>query len=83
MLSLDLAQAVRKQFTNPHRRQIIIELLGSQFKRSYLSDEPDTPQILVFSRENFILIEPLSWNFKLKYQVASEYDRRAKEKTGE
>jgi hypothetical protein len=47
MLSLDLAQAVRKQFSNPHRRQIIIELLGSQFKRSYLSEEPDTPQILV------------------------------------
>ena len=48
MLSLDLAQAVRQQFTNPHRKQMIIELLGSQFKRSYLADENDSPSILVF-----------------------------------
>ena len=47
MLSLDLAQAVRQQFSNPHRKQMIIELLGSQFKRSYLADENDSPSILV------------------------------------
>ena len=47
MLSLDLAQAVRQQFTNPHRKQMIIELLGTQFKRSYLAEENDSPGILV------------------------------------
>lgn len=47
MLSLDLAQAVRQQFSNPHRKQMIIELLGSQFKRSYLAEENDSPSILV------------------------------------
>ena len=47
MLSLDLAQAVRSQFNNPHRKQMIIELLGSQFKRSYLAEENDSPSILV------------------------------------
>ena len=47
MLSLDLAQAVRQQFNNPHRKQMIIELLGSQFKRSYLADDTDNPFILV------------------------------------
>lgn len=52
MLSLDLAQAVRAQFNNPHRKQMIIELLGSQFKRSYLADDDDNPHLLV----NLILI---------------------------
>jgi hypothetical protein len=63
MLSLDLAQAVRQQFTNPHRKQMIIELLGSQFKRSYLAEENDSPSILVFlfyfrkNQLNFYLLE--------------------------
>ena len=39
MLSLDLAKVVRHQFANKQRKQMIIELLGDQFKRSYLSDE--------------------------------------------
>ena len=51
MLSLDLSQAVRQQFNNPHRKQMIIELLGTQFKRSYLADEVDNPHILVREKD--------------------------------
>lgn len=47
MLSIELAKVVREQFHNPHRKQMIIEILGSQFKRSYLADETDNPSILV------------------------------------
>ena len=46
ILNIELAQAVRKQFNNPHRKQMIIELLGSQFKRSYLTDDIDIPFII-------------------------------------
>jgi len=46
ILNIELAQAVRKQFNNPHRKQMIIELLGSQFKRSYLTDDLDMPYII-------------------------------------
>ncbi len=53
MLSLELAQVVRQQFNNPHRKQMIIEILGSQFKRSYLTDESDNPSILVSTKLDF------------------------------
>jgi len=83
MLSLDLAQAVRKQFTNPHRRQRLIELLGSQFKRSYLAEEQDTPQILVTWWDVY-LNRTIKWKIlTFSYQAASEYDRRAEKKAGE
>ena len=47
MLSADLAQVVRQQFGHPERKQMIIELVGAQFKRSYLTDVVDNPSILV------------------------------------
>jgi hypothetical protein len=47
MLCADLADAVKQQFRNPHRKQMLMDLLGSQFKRSYLADEEEAPQILV------------------------------------
>ena len=47
MLCADLADAVRQQFRNPHRKQMLMDLLGPQFKRSYLADETETPSILV------------------------------------
>jgi hypothetical protein len=47
MLSADLADNVKKQFRNPHRKQMLIELLGTQFKRSYLADEKENCHILV------------------------------------
>ena len=62
ILSIDLAKAVRQQFNNPHRKQMIIELLGEQFKRSYLAEEVDNPHILVsnlciYKRRNCLLIK--------------------------
>ena len=54
ILSLNLAEAVKHQFNNPQRKQMIIELLGTQFKRSYLTDEVDNPQLLV-TNKNFVL----------------------------
>ncbi len=51
MLSIELAKVVREQFNNPHRKQMIIEILGSQFKRSYLADEADNPSILVIKNK--------------------------------
>lgn len=56
MLCSELAKVVRQQFNNPHRKQMIIELLGSQFKRSYLTDEIDNPNILVKFNLNKIKI---------------------------
>jgi hypothetical protein len=47
MLCADLADAVKQQFRNPQRKQMLIDLLGSQFKRAYLADEEEQPQILV------------------------------------
>lgn len=47
MLCADLAEVVKQQFKNPHRKQMLIELLGTQFKRSYLPDEEENPSILV------------------------------------
>lgn len=52
MLCFELAQVVRQQFNNPHRKQMIIELLGTQFKRSYLTDEIDNPSILVRKKKS-------------------------------
>ncbi|CAF0718895.1 unnamed protein product [Brachionus calyciflorus] len=46
ILSPELAKSVREQFNNPQRKQMLIELLGTQFKRSYLTNEDDNPQIL-------------------------------------
>ncbi|RNA12572.1 hypothetical protein BpHYR1_009056 [Brachionus plicatilis] len=46
MISPELAIAVREQFKVPQRKQMLIELLGPQFKRSYLPDESDDALIL-------------------------------------
>ena len=56
MLSPALVTEVKAQFNNPQRKQMIIELLGSQFKRSYLADETDNPQLLVKCILNFEII---------------------------
>jgi hypothetical protein len=47
ILSPILADIVKKQFHNEHRKQMIIELVGAQFKRSYLTDEKDNPFLLI------------------------------------
>lgn len=47
ILSPLLAEIVKKQFHNEHRKQMIIELVGAQFKRSYLTDEKDNPFLLI------------------------------------
>jgi hypothetical protein len=60
MLCADLADAVKQQFRNPHRKQMLMDLLGTQFKRSYLADEEEAPQILVAL--SFILIFQLPSN---------------------
>lgn len=41
-----LADKVREQFTNPERRQMILELLGPQFQQKYFRIEPDLPYLL-------------------------------------
>ena len=54
ILSPSLAEVAKEQFNNEHRKQMIIELVGSQFKRSYLTEERDNPWLLVrFLREIF------------------------------
>lgn len=68
MLCFELAQVVRQQFNNPHRKQMIIELLGSQFKRSYLTDEVDNPAILVN-----ILKKTLIYSFYIENWIKSIY----------
>lgn len=47
MICPELTIAIREQFKVPERKQMLIELLGPQFKRSYLPDESDDPLILV------------------------------------
>ncbi len=47
ILSPSLAQIAQEQFNNEHRKQMIIELVGTQFKRSYLTEENDNPWLLV------------------------------------
>ena len=47
ILSPPLAESVRQQFHNEHRKQMIIELIGKQFRRSYLADVSDNPLMLV------------------------------------
>lgn len=46
ILEPTLADKVREQFANPERRQMIFELLGSQFQRKYFRMEPDLPYLL-------------------------------------
>ncbi|UJR31743.1 hypothetical protein I4U23_019221 [Adineta vaga] len=41
-----LANRVRQQFNNPQRRQMLIELLGTQFQGKFFKTEPDNPSIL-------------------------------------
>jgi hypothetical protein len=42
-----VANTVKQQFNNENRKQIIIELLGVIFKRSYLADYKDNPKTIV------------------------------------
>lgn len=63
MLFPELAKAVREQFNIPQRKQMLIELLGSQFKRSYLTDVPDEPHIIVLIFRIFFS------NFQIKFLI--------------
>ncbi|CAF2093633.1 unnamed protein product [Rotaria magnacalcarata] len=46
-LEPSLADKVRQQFSNPERRQILIELLGKLFQWKLFRTEPDTPTIIL------------------------------------
>lgn len=49
MLCPEIAKTIREQFKVPQRKQMLIELLGPHFKRSYLPEESDEPLILVIN----------------------------------
>lgn len=42
-----LAQRVQKQFNHPERREMIFQLLGQNFIKSYFPSEMPNPQLLV------------------------------------
>ncbi|CAF3505876.1 unnamed protein product [Adineta steineri] len=42
-----LFNRIHQQFNNSQRRQILIELLGSQFQQKFFVNEPDNPHILM------------------------------------
>lgn len=64
ILCPELATAIREQFKVPQRKQILIELLGPHFKRSYLSEESDDPLILVRNIFNLDIYLALSNKIK-------------------